>query len=342
MKRTLLSLLIFLILSSLFALPTLVVSAEGEEQSYALVHSIVERVATHSLLSRLEGEGVLTVTMSELVAEGESALSVDLLFNYEEKTLQLCLSAEAKDAKHLKKELEERLASILTYDGMTLIETGAPPIVDYTYKTGYASLSSLRKGTHYLGLDAQGNRWANTVVHQVSDEEKPLSLLVATGGRALLPGMRLQEQSGREVALSFSSTFSNNPTFGLDGSYSQDIGLYPFSLVLGGGLDMGGKPLSPSSLYGRAGFAVTLPLSMVFGLRSGFWRNSALVMECTLGMGYSLADRALLYGSNALFTYRYRLQGYSLGLGIGNKHWVSEQSSFSSGLFMRLGLAYTW
>ena len=96
------------------------------------------------------------------------------------------------------------------------------------------------------------------------------------------------------------------------------------------------------SLDGRAVVAAALPLSMVFGLYSGFWRNSSLAMECSLGLGYSLSDGVLLYGSSALLTYSYRMQGYSLALGIGNKHWVSEQVSFSSGLFMQLGLAYTW
>lgn len=342
MKRTLLACLLLFSLSSLFARPTLVVDAEGEGDSYTLVRSVVEEVATHSLLSRLDGEGVLSVTISELVAEGEHAVSADLLFTYEQRTLQLCLSAAAKDAKHLQKELEERLLSTLAYDGLALVEAGPSPVVDYTYATGYASLASLRKGAQYLGLDAQGNRWATTVVQQLSDGEYPVSLLAATGGRALLPGMRLQEQKGRQAALSLDSTFSENPVLGIDGSYSQDIGLYPFSLVLGGGLDMDAKPLSVTSIYGRAGFAVTLPLSMVFGLSSGFWRNSALVMECTLGMGYSFRDGSLIYGSNALFSYRYRLQDYSLGLGIGNKHWASVEGTFSSGLFMRLGLAYTW
>lgn len=341
MKRILLLTMILLSLFSLSARPTLVVAAAEEGASYNLVREVVERVATHSLLSRIDGEGELSVTVEGLVAEEANALTVDLLFSYEGSELQLCLNARGKGPRRLEKDLEEKLSSLLLYDGLTLIGTEPGLSIDHVYDRGYASLASLRRGEHYKGLDAEGSRWGSAVVQQVSEEE-PVSLLVSTGGKKLLPGMRLAQQKGKSVGLSFSSLLSAGRGFAVDASYSQDIGIHPFMLVLGSGIDLSGESLSPSNLYGRAGVAAALPLSMVFGLYSGFWRNSSLAMECSLGLGYSLSDGVLLYGSSALLTYSYRMQGYSLALGIGNKHWVSEQVSFSSGLFMQLGLAYTW
>lgn len=342
MKRILLPLMMLVCLSSLLGRPTLVVSSEGEGPAYALLESIVERVGSRSLLTRTDGEGELSVFIDALQVEEANALSANLLFSYGERTLTLCLSAQAKDARHLEKELEERLSSMLLYDGLSLFEATDVLVVDYTYYSGYAALAPLRKGERYKGLDAQGNRWATAVVQHTFTEPSPVSLLVATGGKALLPGMRLEALKGRALQISLFSSLSSLPGFGLEGTYSQDIGLYPFTLVLGGGLDFKGKPLAIASLYGRAGFAVTLPLSMVFSLNGGFWRNSALMMECTVGLGYAPFDNSMVFGSTALFSYRYHLGSYSLNLGLGNRHWASKGGPFSSGLFMQLGLAYTW
>ncbi len=340
MRRTLLSLMMLLCLSSLFARPTLVVSAGGEGPGYALMVGVVERVSEHSLLSRMGGEGVLSVGISDLLEAKPNALSATVLFRYEERELQLCVSAEAKDAKKLGKELEKRLSSMLLYDGRTLFEAEDALLIEYTYNQGYASLSSLHKGDHYKGLDAGANRWATVEVLQVFGEDEPVSLLVGTSGKKLLPGMRLEKQAGKSVSLSVSSFLTTGGKLSLEGLYSQEVGLYPFTLVLGGGFDIAGSTLS--SLYGQAGFAVRLPLSMVFGIHSGFWRNSSLAMRCTLGLGYSLTESDMLYGSSAVLTYRYHLSGMGLDVGVGSKHWASELSKHSSGLFMQLGLAYTW
>jgi len=342
LKRALLPLLLLICLASLPARPTLVVEAAGQGGLYSLLRAVVQRVGEHSLLSRMEGEGELSVLIGEVLSEEANAVSADLVFTYEGRILELCLSANAKDGRHLERALESRLSSMLLYDGLALIEAEPSPAVDYTYATGYASRSILHKGSLYKGVDAQGNRWATAVVQHVADDLSSLSLLSATAGRTLLPGMRLVALQGRAVELAFFGMLSSPLGLGLDFSYSQDIGLYPFSLVVGGGLDVHGQGLSPSSIYGRAGFVVAFPLSMAFGLRSGFWRNSSLAMECTLGLGYGFDEALLLYGSTALFTYRYHLQGYTLALGLGNRHWVSGEGSFSSGVFMRLGLAYTW
>lgn len=340
MKRALLPILLLLSLSSLLARPTLVVETAGQGSSYALLGTVVRRVGEQSLLSRMDGDGELSVLIGEVLSEEENSLSANLLFTYGERTLELCLSAD--DARNLEKELERRLTAMLLYDALALMEAEPSPVVDYTYATGYASRSILRKGSPYKGVDAQGKRWGSAMVQHVGDESDPLSLLAGTGGAALLPGMRLVELQGRAVELAFFGMLASPLGLGLDLSYSQDIGLYPFSLVVGGGLDFQGEGLSLSSLYGRAGFVVAFPLSAAFGLQSGFWRNSTLAMECTLGLGYSLVDSLLLYGSSALFTYRYHLGGYSLALGLGNRHWVTSEESYRAGLFMRLGLAYTW
>ena len=333
--------MMLLCLSSVFARPALVVNAEGEGASYALMAGVVARVSELSLLSRMDGEGVLTVSISNLLETNPNTLSAAVLFSYGEKALQLLLSAEGKDAKHMEKHLEQKLSSMLLYDGRALFETEDGLLIDYTYNQGYASLASLQKGDYYTGLDAQGNRWASVVVQQVFGEEDPVSLLVETSGKKLLPGMKLEKQAGKSVSLSVSRllTTSSSPSFGIEGLYSQEIGLYPFTFVVGGGFDFTG---TNSSLCGQAGFAVNLPLSMVLGIHSGFWRNSSLAMRCTLGLGYSFAQSDLLYGSSAVFTYRYHCNGIGFDVGLGSRHWASEVITYSSGLFMQLGLAYTW
>ena len=340
MRRSLLPVMMLFCLSSLFARPTLVVTAGGESPSYALMAGVVARVGEHSLLSRMDGEGVLSISLSDLLEIEPNALSATVVFSYGQRTLQLFLRAKGKDPKKLEKALEQNLSSMLLYDGRTLFEIEDAPLVDYTYDYGYASLSSLQKGDHYEGLDAQGNRWATVVVQHAFDDEKPVSLLVGTGGKELLPGMRLEKQAGREVSLSVSKVLAMGGQLDIEGFYSQDVGLYPFTFVLGGGLDLTGSHIS--GVNAQTGFVLQLPLSMVFGLHSGFWRNSSLAMRCTLGLGYSLADSQLLYGSSALCIYRYSLHSLGLEVGVGNKHWVSELGTYSSGLFMQLGLAYTW
>jgi len=333
--------MMLLLLASLFARPTFVVKTGGEGAAYALMAGVVARVSEQSLLSRMDGEGVLTVSIFDLLEANGETLSATVLFSYGTKELQLLLSAEGKDANHMEKHLEQRLSSMLLYDGMTFFEAGPSPLIDYTYNQGYASLSSLHTGDHYIGLDAQGNRWATVVVQQVFGEEDPVSLLVGTSGKKLLPGMKLEKQAGKSVSLLVSRLLvtSSSPSFGIEGLYSQEVGLYPFTFVLGGGFDLDG---ADSSLYGQAGFAVRLPLSMVFGIHSGFWRNSSLAMRCTLGLGYSYAESDLLFGSSAVLTYRYQGNGMGFDVGLGNNHWVSDVSTYSSGLFMQLGLAYTW
>ncbi len=331
--------MLLLCLSSLVARPTLVLEASGEEPGYAHLMAVVERVANHSLLSRIGGEGVLFITISDLVEPRENALSATVLFTYGERTLRLCLRSEAKDAKHL----EERLSSMLLYDGMALFEAEPALVVAYTYDQGYASLSPLHKGDTYKGLDAEGGRWATVVVRRVlADAEAPVSLLVSTGGKKLLPGMRLEKQAGKSASLSISSSLgaSSAPLFALEGLYGQDVGLYPLTLVLGGGFDV--AEATVFTIYGQVGLNVRLPLSMVFGLHSGFWRSSSVAMRCTMGLGYAPNDGATLYGSGAVFSYRYQGQVVGLDIGVGTKHWASELKSYSSGLFMQLGLAYTW
>lgn len=334
--------MMLLCLCSLVARPALVVNVAEESPSYTLLAGVVEKVAERSLLSRMGGEGVLSVTLSDLFETKPNALSATALFSYGQASLELCIRSEGKDAKHLVRSLEKRLSSMLLYDGLVLLEEKAPPVVDYAYTYGYASLSPLDTGEHFVGLDAEGNRWAAVQVLRSFGEEDPVSLLVGTSGNELLPGMRLERQAGKSVSLAFSGLLdaSVSPRFGVEGLYSQEVGLYPFTLVLGGGLDFTGTALS--GLFGQGGFSVSLPLSMVFGIHNGLWRNSTLAMRCTLGMGYSYSDAELLFGSNALFTYRYHLQDVGLDIGIGSKHWASELRTYSSGLFMQLGLAYTW
>lgn len=326
---------------SLFARPTLTVSSdESGAEGYALMRDVVERVGEHSLLSRMGGEGELSATLSDLLGDAQSSLSATVLFRYEEQELQLCLGSEAKTLRKLKEALETRLSSMLLYDGLTLFEAEDALVVDYTYDQGYASLGTLNKGDHYRGLDAQGNRWATTVVRRTFEGEEPVSLVVGTSGKELLPGMRLEKQAGKAVSVSLSKELKEGGHLGLDALYSQEIGLYPFTLVLGGGLDFSSSQLS--SLYAQTGFAVRLPLSMVFGLHNGFWRNSSFAITATLGLGYSFVDPDLLFGSSVVLGYRYHLDDWALDIGVGNKHWASDSLSHSSGLFMQLGLAYTW
>ncbi|MBI9093905.1 MAG: hypothetical protein JEY71_03375 [Sphaerochaeta sp.] len=340
MRRVLLSVMMLVCLSSLFARPTLVVTAGGESPSYALLTGVVTRVGEQSLLSRMDGEGVLSVFISDLLETEPNALSATVLFSYGQRTLLLSLSAKGRDPKKLESSLEQRLSSMLLYDGMALFASEDMLFVEYAYESGYATLSSLQIGDHYKGLDAQGNRWATVVVRHVSDDKDPVSLLVGTSGKELLPGMRLEKQEGREVSLSVSKVLAAGGQLGIEGFYSQDVGLYPFTLVMGVGIDLTGSALS--GMNGQAGFALQFPLSMIFGLHSGFWRNSSLSMRCTLGLGYALSDTNLLYGSNALFVYRYRLDSLGFDVGVGNKYWVTELGAYSSGLFMQLGLAYTY
>ncbi|MGB4407903.1 MAG: hypothetical protein WBI82_13655 [Sphaerochaeta sp.] len=340
MRRTLLSVMMLVCLSPLFARPTLVVKAEAESPSYAMLTGVVARVGEQSLLSRMDGEGVLSISLSDLLEIEPNALSATVLFSYGPRTLQLFLSAKGEDSKKLEKALEQRLSSMLLYDGRALFESEDSLLVEYAYESGYATLSPLQIGDHYKGLDAQGNRWATVVVRHVSNEENPVSLLVGTSGKELLPGMRLEKQEGREISLSVSRALTRGGQLAIEGFYSQEVGLYPFTLVMGGGFDFTGSTLS--GMNGQAGFVLQLPLSMIFGLHSGFWRNSSLSMRCTLGLGYALSGADLLYGSNALFFYRYRLDSLGFDIGVGNKHWVTELGAYSSGLFMQLGLAYTY
>lgn len=329
-------------LFSLCARPTLVVSWEGEDSSYALVRDIVERVLPLSLLSRIPGEDVLTVSMSDLLQAGAHALAVTLDFSYQENSFQLRLTAQANDRKHLEEELEKRLASMLMYDALASIPLHDGPSVTYTSTTGYAALTPLPKGGYYIGLDAEKERWGSAVVYHLFSEEEQLSLLAATGGAMLLPGMRLQRQSGREVLLSISSSLSLQDGLALESFYTQDIGLYPFRIVLGGGLSFAQSPLFLSEVYAKAGVSLAFPLSLLFGLTSGFWRSSSVAMECSIEVGYAVAAHLPLYGSTALLRYCYRLSDSTLSLAVGNKHWVTPSSSLRSGLFMQLGLAYTW
>ena len=326
---------------SLFARPTLTVSSdESGAEGYALMAGVVERVSEHSLLSRMGGEGALSVTLSDLLGDAQSSLSATVLFRYEGLELQLCFGAEAKGAKKLIEALEKKLSSMLLYDGRTLFEAEDALVVDYTYDQGYATLGILNKGDHYRGIDAQGNRWATAVVRRSFEGEEAVSLLVGTSGKELLPGMRLEKQAGKAVSLSLSKDLKEGGHLGLDGLYSQEIGLYPFTLVLGGGLDV--TPSQIFSIYAQTGFAVRLPLSMVFGLHNGFWRNSSFAITATLGLGYSFVDPDLLFGSSVVLGYRYHLDDWALDVGVGNKHWASDSLSHSSGVFMQLGLAYTW
>lgn len=340
MRRTLISVMMVLCLSSLFARVTLVVETEGKSPSYALMAGVAEYVAESSLLPRMGGEGVLSLYISDLLETDPNALSALLLFSYGERTLQLYLSADAKDSKHLEKVLKERLASMLLYDGMVLFEAETSPCIDYTYSYGYASLVPLRKGDLYKGLDAEQNRWATVVVQRTFESDDPVSLLVGTGGKKLLPGMRLEKQAGKSLSLFLSGTPVSGAPFSIGGLYSQQIGLYPFTLVLGAGSDITASSLT--TVYAQAGLAVNLPLSMIFGLNSGFWRNSSLAVRCTLDFGYVVSEEELLYGSSAVFTYRYHIGGVGLDVGLGNKRRAPEFTGASSGLFMQLGLAYTW
>ena len=334
--------MLLLCLSSLFARATLVVKAEGEGAAYALISDAVARVSEQSLLSRMDGEGELIITISDLLEESSNTLSATVLFSYGKNELQILLSAEGNDPNHLQKQLEQKLSSMLLYDGRLLFEAGPAPLIDYTYTQGYASLSSLHKGDHYKGLDAEGARWATVVVQQTFDQEDPLSLLVGTSGKKLLPGMKLEKQAGKSVSLSLSSLLqaSSSPRLAIEGLYSQEAGLYPFALVLGGGFALACSALA--SLYFQAGFVVNLPLSMLFGIEGGLWRNSTLAMRATVGLGYAFSGSGVLYGSSAVFTYRYHLDGIGFDIGVGNKHWASELGIHSSALFMQLGLAYTW
>ncbi len=339
MRRALIPVILLICLSSLVARPTLVLEARGGEPGYAHLMAVVERVANHSLLSRMGGEGELFITISDLVEPRENALSATVLFTYGERTLQLCLRSEANDARHL----EERLSSMLLYDGMDLFEVEASLVVAHTYDQGYASLSPLHKGDSYKGLDAEGGTWATVVVRRVlADEEAPVSLLVSTSGKKLLPGMKLEKQAGKSASLSISSLLGTRPDslISLEGLYGQDVGLYPLTLVLGGGFDVAGSTVD--TVYGQVGLNVRFPLSMAFGLHAGFWRNSSVAMGCTLGLGYALDDGPMLYGSGAVFSYRYQGQVVGIDIGVGTKHWASDLKSYSSGLFMQLGLAYTW
>ncbi|NBK20469.1 MAG: hypothetical protein EOM68_00370 [Spirochaetia bacterium] len=342
MRRALLPALMVLCLSSLFATPSLVVISEGEGPAYTLMKAAVSRVAEQSLLCRIAGEGELTVTLSDLVEATPNALSASVLFSYGEKTLQLKLSSEGKDERNLSKHVERDLFSMLLYDGRVFLESEYSPIVDYTYGQGYATLAFLSKGDHYKGLDSQGDRFSTVVVQQSFGGEEPVSLLVGTSGKKLLPGMRLEKQAGKSVSFSVAPMFdaSSQARVALEGMYAQEVGLYPFTLVVGGGFDLAGSSLS--SLYGQVGLSLSLPLSMLFGIDFGLWRNSSLAVGCTLGLGYALADSALLYGSGAILTYRYQIAGMGIDVGVGSKHWASETKSHSSGLFMQLGLAYTW
>ena len=340
MRRSLFFFIILLCLSSLLARPSIGCMTEAQSPGYTLMAEVVKRVATESLLPRMEGEGELSVYISHLLEPEVNALSAVLLFSYGEKELQLCLSAEAKDSKHLVKELETRLFSMLLYDGRALYEEDDALVVDYTYNQGYASLILLHKGDYYKGLDAEGDRWATVVVQRSFEEDDPVSLLVGLSGKKLLPGMRLEKQSGKSVSLALSRSLASDGQFSVDGMYSQDVGLYPFTLVVGGEFGLANSGLS--SVYGKAGFAVHLPLSMLFGIDAGFWRNSSVAMMCTLGIGYSPLTSDILYGSSAVFSYRYTLQSVGLDVGVGNKNWASKTTSSSSGLFMQLGLAYTW
>lgn len=309
---------------------------EGED--HAMVERVVRQVATTSLLSRIEGEGEMVVTLSFNEVDSPYALSVVLNFAYEEKELAFTLSQESTSKSKLERSLQKQLSSVLLYDGLLFLEQRAAVDIAYTYKQGYAVTQALPLGKHYLGYDSQGTRRGSAVVRRVTAVEEPLSLLVSTGGNILLPGMALSPRKGREVQLSYSHSFAGD--YSLQGLYSQDIGLYPFRLVGGVGATFTENVVK--DIYTQVGLSVEMPLSLLMNIEHEFWRNSSLAMRSTLSLGSCIPQTEFLLGGTFLASYRYALTDWVCELGMGRSYWTTEKQFQRVGLFIHLGLAYTW
>lgn len=330
MKRVTVFVLILASLLPLSARPRLVLdlgTAQGEVA--AMVGGTVERVAEHSLLSRMEGEGSLSISLDDYLLTEPYDLRLGLMVSYGEKSLPLQVSLHAQSLGALEKGLERKLSLLLLYDGLLFVEEDEALRLGSSYNQGYASSDPLGKGEYYQVLDAEAKRWGSVVVQQVG----AVSILAQTEGKELLPSMRLKRMEGRAVSLSLLVSQTRDLFF--DALYEQEVGLYPFTFLVGVGT-------SPVGLHAQTGLAVRLPLSLLFGIHHGVWRNSSLSASCTLGLGYALSDSQLLLGSRVVVSYQYRIGDLRLEGGVGNQNWASEHSSFGSGLFLMLGTAYTW
>lgn len=344
MKRFSLIVSLLLGLSVLYAQTGLLVELSVGDQSSRLgplTQRAVQNAVEHYLLYRGQDQDILEVQIGPIEETGPFAISTELVFSSQEKHLVQILSASGKHAEALEKELETSLFEQLFYDGLILFPPHPSTYLEYAYGQGYTTSleeTKIQKGDVFSVVTAQGDQVGTLVAHDVLALEKPVVLFAQIGGKQLIPGLEISEKQGNQASVSFS--LGRDLTLGFEGAYTQDIGLYPFLLTLNAGTSFSSGTFR--DVRAGAGLEVRLPLSLLFGTRHGFWRNSSVGVTSRVGMGVALSSFDLVFGSDTFLSYRYQLGGWSLQLNGGNKYWVSSTANHASGLFLALTTAYTY
>lgn len=313
-----------------------------------LVAEAVQLATEESFLPRLSSslEEDLVVAIGPLQVSEGFEVSCPLVFSFKGKLLEQRLHGVGKDAASLKENLRQALYDQLRYDALTLLPPDNDFRLDYCYRTSYAAflppLLDVRKGEYVTVVDAQGTRTGLLLADSIIEGENPLVRFLPLYGKTLLPGMKLEKLEGKTLALSVPLSYHDNLIgLGLEGTYSQNVGLHPFLFSLKGSASY--RFDDSFACMALAGFEVHLPLSLVFGSTGRMPSASTLVASCRVGLGFSTTETDLLFGSEAEVAYRYHLSSaWALQLGISSKNWSLSDVKYDAGLSLLLTTAYTW
>ncbi|AEV30251.1 hypothetical protein SpiGrapes_2490 [Sphaerochaeta pleomorpha str. Grapes] len=322
--------------------------ADSQTTIGVLVGEAVQLATEESFLPRLPYplEDDLVVTIGPLSVTESFEVSCSLEFSFQGKILEQRLHGLGKDAASLKKNLQQALFEQLRYDALTLLPPPDGLKLDYCYRSSYSSFlpssQDLHRGDYVAVVDTHGTKTGVLVADNLIEGEKPLVRFLPLYGKTLLPGMKLEKLAGKTLALALPVSYRDNLFgLGIEGVYSQDVGLHPFLFSLKGSAFY--RFDDSLAFMALAGFEVHLPLSLVFGATGRMLSGSALVASCRVGLGFSTTEADLLFGSEAELAYRYHLSSaWALQLGILSKNWSLSEAKYDAGLSLILTTAYTW
>ncbi|WP_320129562.1 hypothetical protein [uncultured Sphaerochaeta sp.] len=315
-----------------------------------LVEASVRSATERSFLPRLpypleEGEDV-SVSIDPIILTGPYQVRCSLNFFFRGKALKLQLFAKGKSLASLGDSIETTLYSQLRYDALSLFDQIEGLSLGYVH--GSSLSSSLPSGTLlHVGdqvavSDNQGKRTGLLVTEGILQGDVPVARFLPLYGKTLLPGMALSKISGRTFTVSAPVSYQNSLiTVGLEGTYSQNIGLYPFlfSLKVSALYRMDGS----FATFGLTGLEVRLPLSLVFGSTRQGLANGSISAACRIGLGFSTTENEMILGSEAELSYQYSLSAsWALQVGVSSKYWSLSDKAYDSGLSLILSTSYTW
>lgn len=203
---------------------------------------------------------------------------VDFL-SYSNSILTLSLFDKEYRAPITKGYVDEAIDSILLYN--EAFDSKSDEKIDYFYQKTFSSTAPLKRGSLYYALNKDGKKQALMVV----DKNNPASTLLGLYSKKLVTGLELKKASPYVISIATGLIFS--PKFILNGDITlknQSL-LYPFNPAIK--LKVVSNAYNTTSYLGGVGVSTCLPLSTFYPRAISLLRNTSIVAEAFIYIGYN-------------------------------------------------------